>query len=151
MHRPISDVLRTGGVVIYTSPDATVHEAAQKMAFHNVGAILVMENNRELVGIFTERDALRRVMLQGLDPRTTPIRDVMTPDVIIVSADTPRGDVHQIMRQKHIRHIPVADGDRLLGVVSLRDVLAVDNLDKSFEIDNLRAYIMERPYPTYPG
>jgi CBS domain-containing protein len=121
------------------------------MAFHNVGAILVMENNRELVGIFTERDALRRVMLQGLDPRTTPIRDVMTPDVIIVSADTPRGDVHQIMRQKHIRHIPVADGDRLLGVVSLRDVLAVDNLDKSFEIDNLRAYIMERPYPTYPG
>jgi len=151
MHRPIFEVLRTGGVVIYTSPEATVHEAVRRMAFHNVGAILILENNRELVGIFTERDAMRRVMLEGLDPKSTPIRDVMTPDVIVVPSDTPRMEVHRIMRQKHIRHIPVADKDRLLGVVSLRDVLWEENLEKDFEIDTLRSYIMERPYPTYPS
>ncbi|GIV62247.1 MAG: inosine-5-monophosphate dehydrogenase [Rhodothermaceae bacterium] len=151
MHRPVSDVLRNGGVVVYIAPHATVYEAIERMAFHNVGSILVLKNNRELVGIFTERDLLRRVVLKGLDARTTPISEVMTRDVIVVSSDTPRYEVERIMREQHIRHIPVADEERLLGVVSLRDILRVENEERKFEIDKLKEYVMEKPYPTYPG
>ncbi|GIV62643.1 MAG: inosine-5-monophosphate dehydrogenase [Rhodothermaceae bacterium] len=151
MYRPIADVLKKGGVIVYTAPHATVFEAVERMAFHNVGSILILRNHRVLEGIFTERDLLRRVVLEGRDPRTTPISEVMTRDVIVVSSDTPRHEVERIMREHHIRHVPIADEERILGVVSLRDVLRVDRMEKDFEIDKLKEYVLDKPYPTYPG
>ena len=151
MHRPATDLLRNGGVIIYTVPEATVAEATKKMAFHNVSSILVLENNRTLIGIFTERDLLRRVVVEGIDSNTTRISEVMTRNVIVVSRDTPLRQVHLLMNEKHIRHIPVADEDQLLGVISLRDLLRYENQVKEFEINQLKDYLLNKPYPVYPG
>lgn len=145
MRQHVSDLLRTGGVVIYTSPETAVAEAVNKMARHNVGSILVLNRKRQLAGIFTERDLLRRVVLEGRDPRQTKIGDVMTPEVIVVRPDTPRREVLQLMNTQNIRHVPVADGTTVIGVVSLRDLLRFENLEKEFEIEQLRQYVFQTP------
>lgn len=145
MRRRVFDLLRKGGVIIYSSPDSTVSEAVQKMGRHNIGSILVISAQRDLVGIFTERDLLQRVVLPGLDPTSTLLSDVMTKDVIVVNTDTSRDEVLQIMDTKHIRHVPVSDGAQLLGVISLRDVLRFENAEKDFEIEQLRQYILQEP------
>ncbi|MEX0822323.1 MAG: CBS domain-containing protein [Rhodothermales bacterium] len=141
MRRHVSDLLRTGAVVVYTSAQASVAEAVEKMTRHNVGSILVMKNNHQLVGIFTERDLLHRVAAKNLNLQQTKIGDVMTSDVIVVSSDTPRGEVRRLMDTHHIRHIPVSDGKHIIGVISLRDVLRFENAEKEFEIEQLRHYI----------
>ena len=142
MRRRVVDLLQSGGVLIYTSPSTCVADAAQRMAQHNIGSILVMDKGRHLVGIFTERDLLQRVVVQNRDPKTTKIEDVMTRDVIVVAADTPREEVLQMMEKHHIRHIPISDGRQVLGVISLRDVLRFENAEKEFEIEQLREYIL---------
>lgn len=145
MHRRVSDLLKRGGVIIYTSPESSVYDAVETLNRHNVGSILVLSPSRSLEGIFTERDLLQRVVAKGLDPATTKIGDVMTRDVIVVSSDTSRHDVLQVMDQKHIRHVPVSDGTQLLGVISLRDVLRFDNAEKDFEIEQLKQYFLQEP------
>ena len=135
--------------MIYTTPDATVAVASAKMAKHNIGSVLVMERNRDLVGIFTERDVLKRVVVPALDPKTTPISEVMSRDVIVVSADAPVSEVLKIMNDCHCRHIPVAAGDHLLGVISLRDLLRYENDAKDFQIEQLHEYIFQKPYPSF--
>lgn len=142
MRRRVSDLLHSGGVLIYTSPGTSVADAARRMAQHNIGSILVMDAGRELVGIFTERDLLQRVVVKQRDPKTTRIGDVMTRDVVVVAADTPRKEVLQMMEKFHIRHVPVADGRQVLGVISLRDVLRFENAEKEFEIEQLRDYFL---------
>ena len=143
MRRRVSDLLRKGGVIVYSSPDTTVAEAVATMGRHNIGSILVLSSRRDLVGIFTERDLLQRVVASGLDPKTTLLGDVMTRDVIVVSADAPREDVQHLMDSKHIRHVPVSDGNQLLGVISLRDVLRFENAEKDFEIEQLKQYFLQ--------
>lgn len=147
----VADLLRRGGAIVYTSPETSVADAVQKMGHHNVGSILILENSRKLLGIFTERDLLRRVVLAERDPAKTLIGDVMSTNVIVVAADTPRAKVLSLMEEHHIRHIPVADADQLLGVISLRDVLRFDNKEKDFEIEQLKEYVLKKPYPSYPG
>lgn len=142
MRRRVSDLLRSGGVIVYTTPDATVADAAQRMAQHNIGSMLVMERGQTLCGIFTERDLLQRVIVKKRDPERTRVGDVMTRDVIVVASDTPREEVLRIMETHHIRHIPVSDGRNLLGVISLRDVLRFEKAEKEFEIEQLRQYIL---------
>jgi CBS domain-containing protein len=149
MQKKVSDLLRTGGAVVYTTPEASVSSAAAKMARHNIGSVLVMERNRDLVGIFTERDLLTRVVVPARDPKTTTIREVMSPDVILVAADTPVVEVLKIMNDCHCRHIPVAVGERLLGVISLRDILRYENETKDFQIEQLHEYIFQKPYPSF--
>ena len=151
MERPISELLQRHGVIIHTSPESTVQHAVSIMAEHDIGSVLVFRNNTELLGIFTERDLLHRVVNAGLDPTTTPLREVMTEDVVVVSADTPRGDVIDLMREEQFRHVPIAQDGQLVGVVSLRDVLRFENRQQAFEIEQLREYVLEKPYPTYPG
>lgn len=151
MERPISELLRHHGVIVHTSPESTVAQAVDIMAQHNIGSVLVFRENTELLGIFTERDLLHRVVNERRDPATTPVRDVMTEDVVVVSADTPRSDVVDLMNEKHFRHLPIAQDDQLVGVVSLRDVLRFENRQQAFEIEQLREYVLEKPYPTYPG
>lgn len=112
----------------------------------------MFRENTELLGIFTERDLLHRVVNENRNPATTPVREVMTEDVVVVSADTPRGDVIDLMNEKPFRHLPIAQDDQLVGVISLRDVLRFENRQQAFEIEQLREYVLEKPYhPTYPG
>lgn len=145
MRRHVSDLLRSGGIIVWISPQATVADAVETMAQHQIGSILVLENARRLVGIFTERDLLQRVIARKWDPSRTRISDVMTKDVIVVAADTPREEALRIMETHHIRHLPVSDGRHLLGIISLRDVLRFEKAEKEFEIEQLREYIL------YPG
>ena len=145
MRQRVSDLLRNGGAVIYTSPETTVARAAQQMVEHNVGSILVLDRRRQLVGIFTERDLLHRVVVENRSADATRIGDVMTRDVYVVSADTPRGDVLRLMNQRHIRHVPVTENDRLIGVISLRDILRFEVQEKEFEIEQLKQYVHQQP------
>ncbi len=147
MHERVSDLLRTGRVLVYISPSATVLETVETMDKHNVGSILVMDNHGHLCGIFTERDLLKRVAAKNIDQEKTRIDSVMTDEVIVVDATTSAADVFQLMNRHGCRHIPVADGERLLGVVSLRDLLREDRKMKELEIKQMRRYIYNPSYP----
>lgn len=149
MYKKVADLLRSGGAVIFTSPETSVAEASARMARHNIGSILVIERTHELIGIFTERDLLQRVVVPGLDPRMIQISQVMSRDVIVVSAETPIVDVLKLMNDCHCRHIPVAAGKQLLGVISLRDILRHENDVKDFQIEQLHEYIFQKPYPQF--
>lgn len=151
MQRPISELLRRSGVIVYTDPSTSVKDAVATMAERNIGSILVLENQEDLVGIFTERDLMTRVVHEGKNPATTPIREVMTEDVLVVSGDTTRSDALQMMQDEHIRHLPVADDESLYGIVSLRDLLKFEHKMQQQEIEQLRGFVYEKPYPTYPG
>ncbi len=112
------------------SPKSTVREAARLMGERNIGAILVVENAR-LAGIFSERDLLTRVVARGLDPEATPVSEVMTrnPDTL-----PPGADIRQAMRlmvAHGYRHVPVVDGQRIVGIVSARDIYS--NVVKSIQ------------------
>jgi CBS domain-containing protein len=151
MQRPISELVQRAGIIIHTAPDTSIADAVQIMAEHNIGAVVILENQTELKGIFTERDLLRRVVGQGVDPETTPVREVMTSDVIVVPEDMGRSDALQIMQEEHIRHLPVTDGETLRGIVSLRDLLRFEHKMQQRTIEQLREFVVEKPYPTYPG
>ncbi len=122
------------------SPQSAVTEAVQRMNDKRVGAVAVVEND-ELVGIFTERDVMIRVVLAGKDPKTTTMSDVMTRDVETAPADMPYGDCLRLMVERHFRHLPIIDSDNhVLGVLSVRDMLqhAVDDL--STQLDSMVKY-----------
>ncbi len=119
--RPIRDILRTQKLVSAT-PGMSVREAARLMAREKKGALPVLEAGR-LVGIFTERDALARVLAGGLDPDAVKISEVMTRDPRTVAADRPLNHALHMMFEGGFRHVPVLDGTRVIGVVSARDAL----------------------------
>ena len=147
MHERVGDLLQRGRVLVFISPRASVRETAQVMDEHNVGSVLVMDDENKLRGIFTERDLVKRVVSPGADPDQTQIADVMTTDVIVVDTKTPASEVFQLMDRHKCRHIPVADGDRILGVVSLRDLLRRDRKMKELEIKQMRTYFLDAGYP----
>lgn len=119
----VRDMIRKkGGEVFGIAPDATVYEALAAMAKHNTGALLVM-NGKEMVGIVTERDCIRKVELLEKSVRDTKVSEIMTPDVITVSCDQPLEECEALMMEKSIRHLPVYDGGDLVGLLSVRDVL----------------------------
>jgi len=116
-------MIRKKGYEVFTiAPDATVFEALNLMAEHNIGALLVMTDD-EIEGIVSERDCIRKVEVMGRNVRETTIREIMTSDVITVDADQPLEDCMGLMIDKNIRHLPVCEGKRLLGLLSVRDVL----------------------------
>ena len=110
------------GKVFSVSPAATVAEAAETMVKGRVGSAVVVDGPW-LLGIFTERDALR-VLAAGIDPTTTRVKDWMTKDPVTVDPDTDSDDAAAIMATEGFRHLPVVEGDSVVGVVSLRDVLS---------------------------
>lgn len=103
-------------------PHTVVLKAAQRMAARNVGAVLVLEKGR-LLGIFTERDAVFRVMAAGLDPRVTRLADVMTRDPLTIGPERPFGYALAVMHREGFRHLPVIDDGRVVGMVSARNAL----------------------------
>ena len=119
----VRDMIRKKGYEVFTiAPDATVFEALNLMAEHNIGALLVMADD-EIKGIVSERDCIRKVELMGRNVKDTKIREIMTSNVITVDADQPLEDCMGLMIDKSIRHLPVCEGKKLLGLLSMRDVL----------------------------
>jgi CBS domain-containing protein len=122
--------------------EATVAEAIHKMLDHHVGAVAVVDSEYRVAGIFTERDVLRKMALSGLDPRATSIRDLMTTPVEMATRSTGAGEALTIMLERHFRHLPVADDDgRLLGILSIRNLLEWRVDDLSRELESLEQYV----------
>ena len=119
----VRDMIRKKGYELFTvTPEATVFEALNLMAEHNIGALLVMTGD-EIDGIVSERDCIRKVDVKGKSTRDTRISEIMTSDVITVEADQPLEECMSLMIDKNIRHLPVCEGKKLLGLLSVRDVL----------------------------
>jgi CBS domain-containing protein len=130
--------------VLYVNKENSVEEAAEYMAKHNIGAVPVLEGDR-LVGIFSERDLMKRCVTKKLDISTTKINDVMTERVIVMEATDSYEDCMKIMKQENIRHIPIIDGDKLMGIISMRDLMQVDMDEKEQKIEILNSYIHYNP------
>jgi CBS domain-containing protein len=132
--------------------DATVQAAAEFMAENNIGAVPVMDGSR-LVGIFSERDVINRVIAKKLAPAAVRVRDVMTKTIVVAESDETHEDCLRKMKQANCRHLPVVEGENLLGVISLRDLLQVEITEKDDEIEFLNNYMfhvpagMEKKYP----
>lgn len=137
----VEQLLTDKGREVYTiSPDATVLEALQKLAEHNIGALPVTEGG-QLVGIFSERDYARKVILRGRASRDTSVRDSMTPDVVSVTPGDDMAFCMQLMTDKRIRHLPVLEDGRLIGLISVGDVVKAVMAEQKFMIEQLESYI----------
>jgi CBS domain-containing protein len=121
-------------------PEQTVRDALVLMAAKNVGAVLVLDQDK-LVGVFSERDYARKVALQGKASSDTHIKDVMTSNVITVETSHTIEDCMQIMTDKHIRHLPVMKGQHLLGLISIGDVVREMMAEQKNLIQQLESYI----------
>jgi CBS domain-containing protein len=122
----------------------TVSEAARYMAEKNIGAVPVMEANR-LVGIFSERDVIKRIVSKDLDPTAVKIGDVMTRDLVVAAANESYDDCLRKMKQAGCRHLPIVSGDQLLGVVSLRDLLQIELTEREEKLEFLNNYLFHLP------
>ena len=139
--KTVGDVLRVkGNAVFATEPDATVYHALTVMAEKNIGALVVREGER-VVGIFSERDYARQVVLKGKASKDTPIRDVMTSRVVFVRPQQSLEECMALMTDKHIRHLPVLDEAKLVGILSIGDVVKAVISEKEFLIAQLENYI----------
>ena len=121
-------------------PDAPVVDAIRLMAEKRIGAVLVMQAGR-LAGILSERDYARKIVLQGRSSKDTPVRDIMTAQVISVGLGDSTDHCMQLVTDKRIRHLPVLDGDNVLGVVSIGDLVKAVIEDQQLELDQLQRYI----------
>lgn len=135
-----------GDQVMAIAPDAPVFDALRLMADRNVGALLVLEAGR-LVGIFSERDYARKIILKGKTSKETPVREIMTSNVVSVAPGQTIEDCMGLMTDKHIRHLPVLDDGRLVGVISIGDVVKAIISEQGFIIEQLHAYITGGPQP----
>lgn len=119
----VRDMIRKKGTEVFTiAPEATVLEALNLMAEHNIGALLVM-TGEEISGIVSERDCIRKVDVKGRNATDTKVSEIMTADVITIEVNQPLEECMSLMIEKNFRHLPVCEGKELLGVVSVRDVL----------------------------
>ncbi len=121
-------------------PDDSVFDAVQKLANANIGSLIVVEDDRP-VGIFTERDYARNVVLKGKSSPTTPVREIMTARVIFVQPEQTVEDCMAIMTDKHIRHLPVLDEEKLVGMISIGDLVKSIIADQKFTIEQLEHFI----------
>lgn len=136
----IRQILSRKPEVFAVAPDASVLDALRLMEEKNVGALLVMSGER-LLGIFSERDYARRMVLHGRASKDTPVREVMTSDVFVISPDVTSGECMVHMTDRHIRHLPVVEAGRIVGVISIGDVVRAVIEDLRFTIHQLESYI----------
>lgn len=139
--RPILELLKKREAAIWSlGPQDSVFDALQQLANHNVGAMMVLDRGR-LVGVFSERDYTRKIALAGKSSRDTPVKDIMTAQVLTVSPQTRTRECMALMSQKKIRHLPVVDGDKVLGMISIRDIMNDIIADHELTIGHLTNYI----------
>ncbi|MBT7951014.1 MAG: CBS domain-containing protein [Gammaproteobacteria bacterium] len=137
----ISELLGDKGQEIWSvGPHATVYETIEIMADKGVGALVVMENEK-LVGIISERDYARKVILQGRSSRDTPVVDIMTSDIIHTSPESTVDECMALMTDNKIRHLPVMTDEKLLGVISIGDLVKATIIEQKSTIEQLERYI----------
>jgi len=129
-----------GGKTWSVTPQATVYEALQKMSEKDTGAVLVIEQGK-LVGIFTERDYARKLILKGKFSRDTVVRDLMTQDVLYVEPQNSIADCMLLMTNNRVRHLPVIDNQQLVGIVTIGDVVRQIISEQESTIQQLEKYI----------
>ena len=140
----VNHILRAKANAIFSiTPDTIVYEALELMVEKNVSALVVMENEK-LAGIFTERDYARKVILVGKASKETRIEEIMTEDPITVSPESTIDDCMRLMTNKFIRHLPVVSGDKLIGIISIGDVVKFIIQEQKFIIENMEHYITGR-------
>jgi CBS domain-containing protein len=139
--RFVSQLLDKKGHDVWSvTPSTTVFDALRLMAEKKVGAVLVLEEDR-LVGVFSERDYARKVILQGRSSEDTEIKVVMTSKVVCVTLDRSTEECMTLMTEKRVRHLPVMDGDNLVGVISIGDVVKSMISEREQVIEQLEGYI----------
>ncbi|WP_457095584.1 CBS domain-containing protein [Lysobacter sp. P5_B9] len=139
--RTVRQLLEAKTPEIYAiAPDAPVIDAIRLMAEKRIGAVLVMEGTR-LVGILSERDYARKIVLQGRSSSDTPVRTIMTADVLTVRPDDTAEHCMQVVTNQRIRHLPVIRGGEVVGVVSIGDLVKAVIEDQQVELDQLQRYI----------
>ena len=140
--KTVRDLLAGKGDAVYSVvPSATVYEALGLMAERGIGAVLVLDEGR-LVGILSERDYARQVILKGKASKDTPVRDIMTTSVLYVTPERTVEECMAIMTNRRCRHLPVVVGGRVTGVLSIGDVVKALISEKQFEIEQLTSYIL---------
>ncbi len=139
--KPVQELLKArDSTVFQVSPSITVFAALELLAQHGVGAMVVIDQGK-LVGVVSERDYTRKVALQGRNSKDTLVADIMTRDVISVTPDTRTRACMTLMSQKNIRHLPVVDGARVLGMISIRDIMNDIIVENEQTISQLTTYI----------
>ena len=149
----VQDILAAKGSEVYSvGPDATLYEALEKMADLNIGAILVVDTERNILGIFSERDFVRKIIIKGRDGETTKVRQIMTTRVLYVEPSTTIDDCMNLMTEKRIRHLPVIREGKPAGIVSIGDVVKAMLKNQqtlisqqAFQIGQLERYIAGGP------
>jgi CBS domain-containing protein len=144
--RPVLELLskRDPGSNWSLTPAESVFDALKTLADHNVGALMVLDGGK-LVGVFSERDYTRKIALVGKSSKDTLVRDIMTTKVVTVSPLVRTRDCLALMSQKRIRHLPVVDGDKVLGMISIRDLMNDIIADHETTISHLEHYIYSYP------
>ena len=142
MAQSIRDVLKNKGAgVVSISADETVYKALELMAKENVGALLV-KNGEKLVGIISERDYARKVILEGRSSLKTSVEKIMTNKILYITPDKSVEEGLALMSEKRCRHLPVFEDDQLIGVVSIGDLVKANVADKEFMISQLENFIL---------
>jgi CBS domain-containing protein len=129
-----------GNVVFSVEPTVMVYRAIEMMCEKNIGGLLIVENGK-LVGIFTERDYARKLILKGKSSKDTPIKDLMTSNLVTVTPDTSIDDCMRVMTGRKIRHLPVLDNGNLVGLISIGDVVHYVIEEQKSIIEHLEHYI----------
>jgi CBS domain-containing protein len=140
--KTVAELLRTKPTraIIKVAPELSVLDAIKVLASENIGAAVVMSGDR-LAGIFSERDYTRKVILKGRSSDSTRVEEIMTANVVVVSPRTKARECMALMTEKGIRHLPVVDEGRVIGMVSIRDIVSDIIADQDFTIEQLEHYI----------
>jgi CBS domain-containing protein len=140
--KPVAHLLKANdqSKFLRVAPDVSVFGALELLSNLGVGALMVMEGDR-LIGIFSERDYCRKVALKGRNSKETTVADIMTAEVFTVPSSTGTRVCMALMNEKHFRHLPVVDGDKVLGLISMRDIMADVIAEHEFTINQLETYV----------
>jgi CBS domain-containing protein len=140
--RTVRQLLESKGSEVHAiSPDAAVIDAIRLMAEKGIGALVVLEPGGRLAGIVSERDYARKIVLEGRSSKDTPVRDIMTADVITVGLDDVAPACMQLVTEQRVRHLPVVVDGRVAGVVSIGDLVKAVIEEQQFELEHLQRYI----------
>lgn len=140
--KTVKHLLKIKGEQVWSvSPDTPVYEALRLMADRDAGAVMVLERD-QICGIFTERDYARKVILKGRFSKDLPVGEVMTTDLVTVQPGQTIAECMQLMSKRHIRHLPVLDGKKLAGLISIRDVMEAIISQQQEDIQRLEGYMM---------
>ncbi len=141
--KTLREIMRSG-FLFTVQKDEAVSEAVRLMVDHNVGIVIVLDGSR-LAGVFSERDVVRRVLHQGLDPARTQLGEVMTGSVITGDAEMDYESAMRAMDEAGIRHLLVTSGSRMLSMISIRDLMRAAIRDREEEVQHLREYLYQVP------